>query len=135
MWIPWGTCRVYLHRIHPCDEGSALFHPHPWPSAIRILSGRYETGVGYGAGDTPPPVAWKGVLEAGSYYEMVEPDGWHWVRPVGGPSLSLMVTGAPWTRTAPRSSEPLAPLAPEAAEALRRDVRNFYLGKTPCPTT
>ena len=38
--------RVSLHVIHPCEPEQALFHPHPWPSAMRVLSGTYEMGVG-----------------------------------------------------------------------------------------
>ena len=37
LWRPWGAGRVYLHRIHPCARAEALFHPHPWPSAMRVL--------------------------------------------------------------------------------------------------
>ena len=50
LWRTWGEYRVSLHRIHPCERGTALFHPHPWPSAMRILSGEYEMAVGYGSG-------------------------------------------------------------------------------------
>jgi hypothetical protein len=27
LWLPWGGYRVYLHCIHPCPPGTALFHP------------------------------------------------------------------------------------------------------------
>src|SRR5205823_428108 len=55
-WSPPGAAegaryRISLHRIHPCAPAEALFHPHPWPSAMRIHSGTYEMGVGHGAGD------------------------------------------------------------------------------------
>jgi hypothetical protein len=53
LWMGWQGHRVSLHRIHPCGPGQALFHPHPWPSAMRILSGEYEMAVGYGRGETP----------------------------------------------------------------------------------
>ena len=48
LWRPWGPVvstgamtipsrfRLSLHRIHPCE--TALFHPHPWPSAVRIIT-------------------------------------------------------------------------------------------------
>src|SRR5579859_3417320 len=36
LWMPYGEGRLFLHRIHPCAEGKALFHPHAWPSAGRI---------------------------------------------------------------------------------------------------
>lgn len=99
LWYQQDEYRVYLHRIHPCTE--ALFHPHPWPSAVRILSGCYEMGVGYGAGTEPPPEAASVVLFPGSYYEMVDPNGWHYVRPIQNPSISIMVTGEPWGRLSP----------------------------------
>lgn len=95
------TYRLYLHVIEPCSAEGALFHPHPWPSAIKIVNGVYEMRVGYGKGDEAPPVASTLILPAGSYYEMVEPDGWHSVRPVGAKSLSIMVTGKPWERSSP----------------------------------
>ena len=57
VWTQVGENRIYLHRIHPCSEGEALFHPHPWPSAMRILSGEYEMGIGYGEGTEPPEIA------------------------------------------------------------------------------
>ena len=57
LWTPWQEFRVYLHRIHPCAREEALFHPHPWPSAMCLLEGDYEMAVGFGAGLEPPPVA------------------------------------------------------------------------------
>src|SRR4051794_19093257 len=57
LWRPWGEYRVSLHRISPCGPGEALFHPHPWPSVMRILAGEYEMAVGYGPGLEEPPVA------------------------------------------------------------------------------
>lgn len=99
LWTQVGTWRVNLHRIHPCAR--ALFHPHPWPSAVLVVSGKYEMGVGYGAGGEPPPEAVRLILTAGARYEMVDPDGWHSVRPLHESSLSLMVTGEPWRRQSP----------------------------------
>src|SRR5690348_11598928 len=82
LWTQVDSVRVYLHRIHPCTRDEALFHPHPWPSAMRILQGKYEMAVGYGKGMNPPPKAATLVLETGSSYEMIDPDGWHYVRPL-----------------------------------------------------
>lgn len=99
-----GDLRVMLHKIHPCDK--ALYHPHPWPSAIRIVTGIYEMGVAFadpdGVGNTDH--LWKlGIAEAakliltkGASYEMVDPMAWHYVRPLKKPSLSVMVIGRPW---------------------------------------
>lgn len=89
VWIQHGDFRVNLHRIHPCDK--ALYHPHPWPSAVYVLSGQYEMAVG-----TSNTEASRQILTSGSMYEMLDPHGWHSVRPLGRPSLSLMLTWTPF---------------------------------------
>src|SRR5262245_36903696 len=97
LWRQVGEDRVAIHEIDPCDLPSddptalaALWHPHPWPSAMWIMENRYRMGVSY-SGETKPtqPPAATVIFEAGSFYEMVEPKGWHYVQPVDGPSLSL----------------------------------------------
>jgi hypothetical protein len=121
VWRQWGEFRIALHRIHPCSSAEALFHPHPWPSAMRILSGTYEMAVGYGAGDTPPPIAARFVASGADMdvrYEMTDPDAWHYVRPIGEPTYSVMLTGRPWARIAPQSEHPLKPLAPSRVHEL-----------------
>ena len=129
LWQRWGDYRVYLHRIHPCGPGEALFHPHPWPSAMRILSGEYEMAVGHGKGEAVPPVAALMIAAGDFRYEMTDPDAWHYVRPIRGPSLSLMVTGRPWDRPAPRSSKPLVPLT----EAQRAELFVLFRQHYPLP--
>lgn len=123
-------CRLYLHRIHPCER--ALFHPHPWPSAIKVLSGTYEMGLGSSSTAEDPTEAATLMLTAGSSYEMIEPNGWHYVRPIGGPSLSLMITGAPWAPKHPGLKGPkeksLEPLAPDVRAKLLDDVW-FAMGR------
>ena len=108
-----GELWISLHVIGPCEREEALLHPHPWPSAMRIVSGKYEMGVGYGKGREIPPLAAVVVLPAGAEYEMSDPDGWHYVRPIGGPSMSLMVTGEKWDRSAPKNSQALKELSSE----------------------
>lgn len=95
VWLQLGSKRLYLHRIHPCEK--AFFHPHPWPSAIHVLTGHYKMAMGSGpAGGKPPDVTATIDLHAGSGYEMLSPSGWHSVMPYGESSLSLMLTGTPW---------------------------------------
>jgi hypothetical protein len=122
----WNGYRIYLHRIHPCAAGEALFHPHPWPSAMRILEGEYEMAVGYGKGESQPPVAALMIAAGDFRYEMTDPDAWHYVRPLGRPSMSLMVTGKPWDRPAPRSSKELQPLTEAQRAALLEFFRKRY---------
>lgn len=103
VWRQWSDYRICLHRIHPCDV--SFFHPHPWPSTMRVLSGNYEMSVGYGEGEKVPPISSRIILAPGSSYEMTEVNGWHSVRPLGGPVMSLMVTGKPWGRAMPKSDK------------------------------
>lgn len=120
--------RLYLHRIHPCEK--ALFHPHPWPSAIKVVSGAYEMGVGSSASADEPAEAMTLLLRADSAYEMIEPNGWHYVRPVDTSSLSLMITGAPWAAKHPGlkgpKGKPLEPLSRAAKAALFVAFRARY---------
>lgn len=118
-----GEGRLYLHRIHPCRPDQALFHPHPWPCAIRVLSGTYEMGMG--SGGSKAKVVTRLVTDEPLEYEMTHPDARHYVRPIGRPALSVMVTGRPWKRPS-RAKPRLGPLSDEAASALLEDVRLLF---------
>jgi hypothetical protein len=88
LWRQVGENRIALHRIWPCAAEDALWHPHNWPAAMRILDGTYEMGVSFGQ-EEPAGLGAKMLLNAGSAYEMTHPHGWHYVRPVGGPVLTV----------------------------------------------
>jgi hypothetical protein len=126
LWTRWGEYRLFLHRIHPCAPGEALFHPHPWPSAMRVLDGEYEMAVGFGQGMAEPPFAARMVARGDFRYEMTHPDAWHYVRPIGGPTLSIMVTGKPWERESHRATKPLSALAPGVVAELLGLFRAHY---------
>ena len=100
LWRQWGDHRVLLHHVHACAEGAALWHPHPWPSIVRVIAGQYRMRVGYGEGNEPPLTAATLWLMTGSVYMMDEPNGWHAVEPTTS-SLSVMLTGKPWQRVMP----------------------------------
>lgn len=139
LWREFENGRLYLHRIYPCEK--ALFHPHPWPSAVKILSGSYEMAIGYHVGQpgegqrrpgmtpTPPPYASLQVLTKGSTYEMIRPGGWHYVRPLGGTSYSIMVTGPKWDGVwspKPNTIHPLGPVEPQSKANILEAFRAFY---------
>lgn len=86
--------RLYGHKIFPCVD--PFIHKHPWASAIKVVKvgGLYEMGIGYG--ETEPPMACTIQVPDNFYYEMVHPLGWHYVKVIGGPSLSWMLTAPPW---------------------------------------
>lgn len=124
VWRQDGDNRVYLHRIHRCLPGKApLFHPHPWPSAMKILKNDYVMEVGYGSGITPPDLCMKLIMTDGSYYEMNHFDGWHSVAPIEEYSYSLMVTGKPWEREIPMGlTKKLEPLSSQN----KIQILNFF---------
>ena len=96
LWRQWGECRICLHTIHALEEDEKrepLFHPHYWPSAMRVHDS-YTMNIGYGDPDGPtPPVILTQNLAAGSTYAMEDPWTWHSVRPPTKTSRSTMVIG------------------------------------------
>lgn len=124
--------RIYLHRIYECER--AFFHPHPWPSAIRVIGGlgsSYEMGVGFGSNERHdgPPLAARLIVKQGMQYEMCHPDGWHYVKIIGRPSVSVMVSGPVWERPggAPRTDKyDFRALDEQEARTLFNAVRAYY---------
>ena len=126
VWTQWNQYRINLHRIHPCEFHECFFHPHPWASVVRILSGRYEMLVGQGSGEVSPPTTMTLILEKDSIYEMTNKDGWHQVRPLDHRVMSLMITDAPWGRKMPKSDKiKLSSLTDE----VRDDIMNYFIWK------
>jgi hypothetical protein len=128
VWCQFEEMRVNLHRIHPCADGEALFHPHPWPSAMKILAGKYEMAIGYGERglDNPPKIAAKLEMGENTQYEMVEPNAWHYVRPINRPVMSLMVTGTPWNRGSTKRSKTLVGLESNKIKDIFSFFQAFY---------
>lgn len=127
LWRQYDENRIMLHCIHPCKTEDALMHPHPWPSAMRILEGVYEMGVSYSdQRRVSPPIAAKINLVAGVDYEMTDPDGWHYVRPVNGRVYTIMVTGAPWNNDSPKSTKKLIALSDIRKRELADKFLSFY---------
>ena len=95
IWFPVEDKRVFLHKIQPCKPNiEALWHYHPWESAIKIIHGEYEMGIGHSeTNETPKTIDCKLLLTENCRYEMLEPDGWHYVAPSNYSVYSLMVTG------------------------------------------
>jgi len=128
LWCQIGVYRLYLHFIHPCQEGEALFHPHPWPSAIHVLEGSYETGFGFGEGIEEPEVFGKVMVPTGGmYYDMTHKDGWHYVRPIIGVCSSVMLAGEPWDREQLKEDRgELKPLSDDRKVIMLEYFKNYY---------
>jgi len=88
--------RVCLHKIHPCKKEEAFFHPHPWPSAMLICSGAYESYIGYSENGKTPEKMGPFLFQTGTVYQMTNPKEWHSVRPIDVPCMTIMVTGKPY---------------------------------------
>lgn len=114
-----------LHCIHPCEREEALYHPHPWPSAVCLIQGYYLMGVSStfhpeDDGEHEGP-AWTSehaaVLAApNTCYEMTDRNGWHFVCPVGAPAWSVMVTGPLYDPPVEMPTPPSKPQKPLTAE-------------------
>lgn len=127
LWLDIDDLRLYLHRIHSCSREEALFHPHPWPSAMRIVDGQYEMGVGYSSTASPPESPLTTLLVVpGTAYAMTDPNSWHYVCPVTATSLSVMITGKPWGRSSPKPGKPLQELSESMKQALIEDFARHY---------
>lgn len=109
--------RLFIHIIHPTTE-PCLFHKHRWPAAFKMIKGQYEMGIAYSEKEISSDEAYnlpeisKVILTEGSYYEMINTHSLHYVKPLGEPSISLMITG---------------PLYPEAS--IRKEVLNKELNQ------
>lgn len=126
VWCQMKSLRVYLHRIHPSTPEKALVHRHGWPSAMRILRGKYTMDVGSFVDDKPLPAAARVVLGKGDTYEMTSPNGYHAVMPDYHPSVSLMVTAVPWAVEGPKATKPLGRLDPVKREEILAIAREEY---------
>jgi hypothetical protein len=126
VWKQIGENRLYLHEIFPCEKEESLLHPHPWPSAMKVISGTYEMGVGYSETSELPVIASTLILPENSYYEMTNLHSWHYVRPLEKSSLSLMITGIPWKRDVPKSDYTLRELTAEEKENILEKFKEKY---------
>jgi len=98
IWTEYKNCRLALHKIHPCS--TPLKHVHPWPAAVKVLSGKYEMEMGlvhpgeYGQWDYS--LIGSFIMGTGSEYDLLAKGAWHSVNPIDTHSISLMVMGKPW---------------------------------------
>ena len=125
-WTQLGNYRISLHFIHECKPEDALFHPHPWPSAMHVLEGTYEMGLGFGKGLEEPEKMCTVLVTNGMYYDMTHIDGWHYVRPVKSTCSTVMLSGPKWGREEIKSEHPLKELTPERKHIMLEYFLNYY---------
>ena len=105
LWCQLGKHRLFLHFSHTCKPEEPLFHHHPWPSAIHVIDGEYEMGMGFGKGIEEPEIFSTIISKGSLYYDMPHRDGWHYIRPIDAVCASVMLTGEPWGREMPSSEK------------------------------
>lgn len=133
--------KLSFHKIESCDTNEALYHPHPWPSAIHVIRGSYEMGISYSEHDYhyKPDNAdnryqrdiqenevCRIVAPENLYYEMLNPYGWHYVKPLDGCSMSVMLMGPKWYKGS-QPTKTLHALDPVVADKIREEFLEYFL--------
>lgn len=126
LWRPFGEGRLCLHEIYPCEREEALYHPHPWPSAMLVLEGEYFMDIGTEGCNERPPVLATVRLGRGDFYEMVNADAYHRIW-TAKPAYTLFVTGKPWGRGVRKSTRPLPALSAEEVCEQLAYIKNIRL--------
>lgn len=132
LWRQMGENRIYLHKIHRSQGMEReFFHFHPWPAAMRVVSGSYNMKFGYGPrdSDNPPNIILSQILQEGTCYSMEDPLAWHSVQPRYEYSLSIMVTGKPFelNEKKPKCIGALPSLSAEAKKKLLIEFNSFMV--------
>lgn len=107
LWTDYKDCRLSIHKIHPCEK--PLRHVHPWPAAVRVLSGMYEMEMGIvekSSSEWDYRLLGSFLIGPGSEYDLTAVDTWHSVKPIKGPSISLMIMGKPWEHHPSMNNQP-----------------------------
>jgi len=128
VWMPFDDKRVSLHVIHPCHKDDALLHLHPWESAVYILpiGGRYEHGVGYIMGNKVNIVCTQ-EFRGDVYYEMLNENGAHYVRPYGLPVFTVMISGPKiWENNGTKVDKKLEPLSEERKIEILETFKHYF---------
>jgi len=136
VWIPINDKRLSLHIIHPCEDGEAYLHPHVWETAMYVLpiGGLYEHTIGiktydeYGGGLVAKDyIACKQIVEGAMYYEMMDRNAIHSVRPITQPVFTIMLSGKPiWKENSCTLPKNLVPLSHERKKEVLQIFKNYF---------
>ena len=128
-----GEHRVFLHRIDSCMPEEALWHPHPWPSLIKVIDtegGLYRHSVGDRNGVFAVQTGTASVLRPITY-TMLEPKAFHSVS-TDKASWSVMIIGPRWSPPEPSKHQEVIS-ASRVQELLDRWRFLYHLKLTPAP--
>lgn len=132
--------RLSFHVLHPCKPEEALYHPHPWSSAMHVLQGKYEMGLSYSENPQDLDDTETGVhnasrlqeqllkleVNSGMYYEMSYYKAWHYVRPIDEPCYTVMLTGDLFFKDKKGNKAPQA-LNPLTDDRINEIKQFFYI--------
>lgn len=145
IWWQLGEVRIMFHKIMPAMPDQAFFHPHPWPSKVRILKGHYINTIGiyngpkkdvekllpeelddFGKKLVPMEIQ----IGESSMYSMLDVRQFHKVVS-GNPVYSLMIIGLPYFAGATKqfSRQPVVqnpPLTEEEQNEIIAVVKQHY---------
>lgn len=126
LWIPIllenNYYRLCIHKIFKCKNSNPLYHPHDWPSAMKILNGIYIMNVG-----VENAILSTVELCSGSYYEMSNFKSFHSVNPQTDSVLSLMLMGNFYCNRLPfpKPSEKQKSLSDDMRESMFLEVSKY----------
>lgn len=138
VWMQFNDMRLSLHVIHPCEREEALLHPHPWESAVYVLpiGGTYEHGIGVREtqlGDGMFPEMTNDIIlstqeySGDVYYEMLNKKTVHYVRPIGLPVFTIMISGPKkWDTNGTKVDKPLTSLSEERKIEILNTFKHYF---------
>ena len=138
IWTQLREYRLCFHVLHPCNTEEALYHPHPWPSVIHQLHGEYEMGITHSKNKefhlSNNSGQWNDHLRgqeackiqtSGSmYYEMMDLNGFHYVRPITK-CMSVMLMDKPFVSPSAYKNPPTKKLK-ELSEVRIEQIRLWF---------
>ncbi|MEK7633201.1 MAG: hypothetical protein AAB473_05465 [Patescibacteria group bacterium] len=118
-----------IHRILPVPKGAEpLYYWHRRPTGFLVMDGSYRTGIGNGPpGESPPPIVRETICYPGERRTMIQPNDWHWVKPVRHSVISVNVVGPAHPGIPERATRhSLFALPPDRLARLVQDSRLLY---------
>ncbi len=127
-----GDYRLSLHFIYPCEE--SLIHPHVWESAMHVIDGTYEMGLFSNEGELKNVSK---IISTGEfYYEMLERNSQHYIKPVNSVCKTVMLTGLPiWKENDMKVNKELIDLSETRKNSILNYFKEYYEKSSMCSFT
>jgi len=132
VWMPFNDMRVSLHVIHPSGKYDTQIHSYPWELASYVLpiGGKYEQGIGYRGFDKlglENKIVCTQELGGDMYYEILDPNALHYVRPYVLPVFMVTITGPKiWGNNGVILDKKLEPLSEERKKEILQTFKHYF---------